>query len=318
MVFQSIIPQELAAALTTLGQLAPMAGRRAAETLEVILAQWHSSCDGPHRGRLTGDGFPVELVFSSLDTAIRYTCEVGGPGMAPKERLESVRNLLSIFGEPASFPFSRLQEGSAQLHWGAWLGGRHTHTRDQYKFYVEAPEELVPVARNELADALGDYRTLLQSHAYALRIVAFEPGSQRLEFYFRGCLLQPKELADLLCFSGLAHYEEDLFCLLEETSRQPSRIRLPGTQHGFSLSLEAGGKIETFTFFVFARSLFGTDLATRSALLALAAKHRWNLEHYSAVSAGLEATARTGVNHGMVSFIVRKSDLPSISIGLRP
>jgi hypothetical protein len=318
MVFESVIPQELAAALTTLGRLTPMAARRAAEALEVILAQWHASCDGPHRGRLTGDGFPVELVFSNLDTAIRYTCEVGGPGMAPKERLESVRNLLSMFGEPASFPLHRLQEGSGQLHWGAWLGGRHTRTTGRYKVYVEAPEELVPAARKELADRLGDYRTLLQSHAYALRIVAFEPGSERLEFYFRGCLLQPKELAELLRFSGLAQHEEDLFCLLEETSRQPSRVRLPGTQHGFSLSLKVGGEIEIFTFFVFARSLFGTDLATRSALLSLAAQHGWNLEHYSAVSAGLEATARRGPSHGMVSFIVRKSDLPSISIGLRP
>ena len=318
MVFESIIPQELAAALTTLGRLMPMTARRAAEALEVILAQWHSSCDGSHRGRLTGDGFPVELVFSSFDNAIRYTCEVGGPGMAPKERLESVRNLLSMLGKPASFPLHRLQESSAELHWGAWLGGRHTRTADRYKVYVEAPEELVLVARNELADALGDYRTLLQSHAYTLRIVAFEPDAERLEFYFRGRLLHPKELADLLRFSGLAQHEEDLFCLLEETSRQPSRVRLPGAQHGFSLSLAAGGKIETFTFFVFARSLFGTDLATRSALLSLAAQHRWNLEHYSAVSAELEAPARRGPSHGMVSFIVRKSDLPSISIGLRP
>jgi hypothetical protein len=317
MIFESIIPQELAAALTTLGRLMPMAGRRAAEALEVILAQWHSSCAGPHRGQLTGDGFPVELVFSSVDNAIRYTCEVGGSGTAPKERLESIHNLLSVLGQPASFPLHRLQ-GSGQLHWGAWLGGRHTRTTDRYKVYVEAPEKLVPVARNELADALGNYRTLLQSHAYALRIVAFEPDSERLEFYFRVRLLHPKELADLLRFSGLAQHEEDLFCLLEETSRQPSRVRLPGAQHGFSLSLKAGGEIEAFTFFVFAKSLFGTDLATRSALLSLAAQHGWNLEHYSAVSAGLEAPARSGPSHGMVSFIVRKSDLPSISIGLRP
>jgi hypothetical protein len=121
-----------------------------------------------------------------------------------------------------------------------------------------------------------------------------------------------------LHFSGLADQNETLFCLLEEASQKPARIRLPGTQHGFSLSLKPGGEVETFTFFAFARSLFGADLSTRSALLTLAARRRWNLLHYAAVSADLQRQQEQGPRHGIVSFIVARASFPGISVGLRP
>ncbi|HEY5705973.1 MAG TPA: hypothetical protein VIS96_10400 [Terrimicrobiaceae bacterium] len=316
MVSPGVVPPELTASLKALAPLLPEASRRASAALEWILNRALPARDEPHDGKLTGDGFPVELVFSSLDTAIRYTCEV--PGLAPKQRLNYACRLSEALGQPLRFPLARLQEGCASLEWGAWLGGRHTATTDRYKVYAEAPDALTPAAISELNLALGDYRTLLESHAYALRIAGFAPGSQRLELYFRGRGLEPRELRGLLQFSGLADQQENLFSLLEAASRQPARVRLPGNQHGFSISLDPRGELDMFTFFVFARSLFGADPVTRSALLTLSESRGWNLEHYAAVSALLQRRQTRGPHHGIVSFIVKRHDLPGVSIGLRP
>jgi hypothetical protein len=184
--------------------------------------------------------------------------------------------------------------------------------------YAEAPEKLTPAARSELDDALGGYRTLLESHAYVLRMTGFDPASGNLEFYFYGRAMEPQELRKLLFFSGLASREKDFFSLLEEASQHPARVRLPGTQHGFSVSLARGGEVETFTFFVFARSLFGADLATRSSLLTLSESRGWNLEQYAAVSATLQRPQSPGPCHGIVSFIAKRRNLLGVSVGLRP
>jgi hypothetical protein len=318
MISATVIPPELAAALKALDPLLPEASRRAADALELMFDRWRLTRDGPYGSKLTGDGFPIELVFSSLDAAVRYTCEVAGPGMAPKERLECACGLLEVFQQPAQFPLARLQDGCPNLSWGAWLGGRHTAGSDRYKVYAEVPKNLTSSARSELSEALGCYHAVLESHAYVLRIAGFDPVSERIELYFRGRALEPQELRGLLRFSGLADQEEALFSLLEDASQDSARVRLPGTQHGFSISLEPGGEVETFTFFVFARSLFGADPNTRSALLTLSKRRGWNLNHYAAVSALLQRQQGQGPRHGIVSFIVERCSPPGISVGLRP
>ena len=149
-------------------------------------------------------------------------------------------------------------------------------------------------------------------------MTGFDPASGNLELYFYGRAMEPQELRKLLFFSGLASQEEDFFSLLEEASQHPARLRLPGTQHGFSVSLARGGEVETFTFFVFARSLFGADISTRAALLTLSERRGWNLEQYAAVSATLQRPQSPGPCHGIVSFIVKRGNPLGVSVGLRP
>jgi hypothetical protein len=318
MVSTAALPPELAAALNALDPLLSTASRRAAAALEIIAGRCCLARDRSSKSRLTGDGFPVELIFSSLDTAIRYTCEVASPEIAPTERLRCACGLLTALGQSSRLPLAELQEGRADLGWGAWLGGRHTATSDRYKIYVEIPENLPPPARCRLREALGRYQALLESQAYALRIAGVDPVSGKIELYFRGRSLEPRELRGLLSFAGLAEQEEALFSLLEEAAHHPARVRLPGAQHGFSISLAPAGEIGTFTFFVFARSMFGADPNTRSALLTLSKRRGWMLDHYAAVSALLQRQHGQGPRHGIVSFIIGRCRLPGISVGLRP
>ena len=69
MVSAPALPPEIAAALEVLDPILPGESRRAAAALEIISDRCRFVRDRPYKSRLTGDGFPVELVFSSLDTA---------------------------------------------------------------------------------------------------------------------------------------------------------------------------------------------------------------------------------------------------------
>ncbi len=298
-----------------MARVAPEASRRASRALDAILAGWSSSPDGPHTGRLTGDGFPVEMVCTTRDAAVRYTCEVAGPGVAPRRRIHLLRSLLSAADRP--WPFAHLQGTNGALEWGAWIGGRHTGTDDSYKAYVEAPHPLTPPARAELREALGPRGALLDSHEYTLRFVAFDPGSTRRELYFRCACLAPGELGGLLAFAGLRHREGDLFSLLAEAAPGPVRERLPGTQHGFSLAL-AGGEVAAFSLFTFASSVFGDDGMVRRGLLALAERRAWSFDLYAAVSTPLARRHVPRPHHGIVSWIVPREGTLGLTVGLRP
>lgn len=308
--------RDLGAAFERMARVAPDASRRASRALEAILAGWSSSLDGPHAGRLAG-GFPAEVVCTTRDAAARYTCEVAGPGVAPHRRIHGLPMLLPAIAAERPWPFAHLQDAAGGLEWGAWIGGRHTASADAYKLYVEAPRPLAPRALAELREALGSRGALLDSQAYKVRFVAFDPASARVELYFRCSRLAPRELGGLMSFAGLGDREDDLLLLLEESAPGPVRERLPGTQQGFSLALD-GDAVGAFSFFTFASSVFGDDGMVRRRLLALAERRAWNLDLYAAVSAPLADRREPRSHHGIISWIVPRDGPPGLAVGLRP
>jgi hypothetical protein len=301
----------LEAALDIIGHLEPQASRRASSGIAAILAGRDQRGDRGYDGKLTGDGYPVEFVFSSLDPAVRYTCEAGGLVAA----LETLRSL----GVAAWCPLEGLQEGSLKLEWGAWIGARHDATSDRYKLYAEVPEALSAPARFAMAGRLGRSRTLLESHVFAPRIVGWDPSTGCLEIYFRARQMESAELRGVFRLAGFGEAEESaLWTLVEDAGGEPIRGRLPGAQQGFSLSVDPAGRALVFSFFVFARSFFGTDAAARAGMLALAEQRGWNAKAYSLLSAPLAQFRGKGPCHGIVSFIVDLAGRSGVAVGLRP
>ena len=311
------LERDVGAALAAATPFAPAATARASAALGLILESWQSTADGVHRGRLTADGFPVELVFSSVDPSVRYTCDVAGPALAPACRLDRATRLLRDLGVAAAFPLEHLQREGRQ-RWGAWLAGRHTSSNDAYKLYIEAPDPLSTAARNEAGDRLGRYRTLATSHEIALRLVGFDTSSGDLEFYFRTRDLDAPALSRLMRFAGADARGRELFTLIDSMRVAGAAPRLPGTRQGFSLRIGPDGAATDFTFFLFATSLFGSDAAARRTLLDVAGRRGWDLSMYAAVSAPLAARVDPRPHHGLVSFVARADDAVSIAIGLRP
>ena len=309
--------RDLEAAFEIAGRVAPAASRRAARAAETILSDWCSTAQGPHAGRLTRDGFPVEIVCATWDTAIRYTCDVAGPAVAPEQRVQRAEQILRRLRVERPFPLRHLQ-GSAPLRWGAWLGGRHTASTDSYKLYAEAPQPLDHRALQELRESLGDRHGLLDSHVFTLRLVGCELTSGDLEFYFRGRSLEPGVLRSLMSLAGVAGRYDELLSLLEEATSAPVRERLPGAQHGFSLAFTSGAAIRAFTFFTFASSMFGDDEMVRQRLLALAESRAWDVRLYEPLSAPLACRHNPPSYHGIVSFVVPHGGQLGIAVGLRP
>jgi hypothetical protein len=311
------VSRDLDAAFKIARRVAPAASRRAARAVETILADWCSTAEGPHVGRLTRGGFPVEIVCATWDTTVRYTCDVAGPAVAPEQRTQRAEQILRRLGVERPFPFRDLQ-GSAPLGWGAWLGGRHTASTDSYKLYVEAPQPLGHRALQELREALGDRRGLLDSHVFTLRLVGCDLTSGDLEFYFRGRTLEPGVLRSLMSLAGAADRHDDLLSLLGDAASGPVRERLPGVQHGFSLAFTSGAAVKAFTFFMFASSMFGNDEMVRRRLLALAERRAWDVRLYESLSAPLACRHDPPSHHGIVSYVIPHGGSLGIAVGLRP
>ena len=310
--------------LQKIGGTSPVSASRAAIALDILLEGIITS---PWQevawvfSRLTGDGFPVEFVFSSADDLVRYTTEVGGPELEETQKLAIAEEKLVRLGscKPSSEIseiFHSIQE-IGPLKFGSWIGGRHGNGKDYYKLYIEVPKLESPKC-NMLINMLPGDKPILPDHRFKLQMIGYEPESLRTELYFKIKEFEPWELGLLLHKAGIEARQPDLLKIIEEIYGFPIERALAGSTIGFSYSMPANGGKATFSMFKYARSVFGSDCSIRKSLLALGTRKGWDIRSYTAVSEPLDD--RTGWNtwHGMIAFTVPPEGLPSMSIGLRP
>lgn len=284
-----------------------------ADALRHVLRRIRNDGNGPYRGLLTGDGTPVECVFTNRAAGLRYTCDVAGTTIAPGVRLERAVQLTSELGQPLQFPFPELQATHWDHQWGAWLGLRDESSALRLKVYAECPRQLNPTVARGLRAFLGRFSTLLDSHEYRLRIIAASDAAR--EFYFHARDMHPSQLIALARLAGIDG--EPLLKLIEDAYGRPVSSRLPGHQQGFSFSFDGQARVSSLTFFGFARSVFGSDHATRAAVLGLAERRRWNMTDYETAFQMPRATSDRGSMHGMIAFTVSKGETVALSVGVR-
>jgi hypothetical protein len=319
--------KEEKAHITAIGLIskeAPLSAERAEAALNFVLEGVYAS---PWQevawtfSRLTGDGFPVEFTFSSVDESIRYTTEVAGPEVDESERLDYALRHLAYLGAPQlSETVNGLLHNIQKfgpLRYGTWIGGRHGPANDSFKIYVEVPRTASVEADHFFCAFLGTEPLLSSPHAQ-LKIVGYEPNSSRIEFYFRADCVEPWEVSLLMKQSGLNSRVADLFHLIEEITRSSIQQALSTSQIGYSISVSYEGGPMVFSMFTTARALFGGDANTRRRFLEMAPRKGWNLRHYELVSESL--AGRTGWNtwHSIVSFVTGFDGPLVLHIGLRP
>jgi hypothetical protein len=268
---------------------------------------------------LTGTGVPIEFSWSPAERAVRYTCEIAGPESDPEDRLEQALGLLRELGAsplPGDL-LGRLRElqFSGPLHYGAWVGGRHTEQGDDYKLYAEAPE------KDSAASFLERYfggRAFLPTRPVRFRLAAYAMGARRLEFYFRIGELEVWELGLLLDRCGLYHRLPDLLSLVEAAYGFPIGERLPGSNFGFSIAPATERKPAVLSLFAYADCVFGNDRVAREAILRLASARGWRSDDYAAMSCPRDGGGEPVVNHGMIAFVVSKTGPPFLQVGFAP
>jgi hypothetical protein len=317
------MPEVAARALVALNAL--LAGVEASPWSEVAWCFSH----------LTGDGFPVELAFTSNGEAIRYVSEVAGPEVDATRRFDLALVALGRLGiaPPPDAVCERLRrvQRIGRLGYGAWVGGRHGVKGDTFKLYVEVPR-LDPKATGDASERgvapgddtcdlvqalLGD-GPLLTRRAARLRMIGCELSTGRKELYFRADGLEPWEVARLLGLAGMSAQQGDLIGLIEEVSGRPAFQQLPSHQTGFSLSVVPDGGPMVLAIFCLARTVLGGDGRIRERLLEVGARRGWPLRHYAAISKPLAGRTGPRTRHGILSFVAAPKIEPIVHIGLRP
>lgn len=300
---------------------------RAAAALQYLLRErlagggkdaWTSS-------RLTGDGFPVEITFTTADQRLRYTVEPAGPRAAPAERLETAMQAVTDLG-PAPISaetaaaFRSLQRPGG-LFFGAYVGGRHSPADDQFKLYVETPFEAATDGSlpAEPAGLLGDYPQPRRiDRPVHLRMIAWSPASDQWELYYRVKDLAPHHLAAVLAPAGLAHLADELEGYLRETYGHAFAERLPGESVGVSYTWQAGETAHTATLFFFARTFWGGDARIRREFGRWSTALGWDDREYQRVTAPLAGRRLWKTYHGILGVTLLPTGEPALSIGVRP
>lgn len=304
---------------------APRARKRLTVLLKDVL-------EAPDRNRAWGfsglaKGFPVEFMFNSSQKGIRYTVDAAGPGRHPGNVLQHSIRLLDKLGAhpvPEDFcTFFRDIQRAGTLKYGAWIGGRHYTSADEFKLYVEVPGGADDHAIERLNSVspfnIEFHRKPISKYCrIKLDLIGYTPAGRQLEYYFSVKGLAAWEIGAILYPAGFETHRDSLMDLLQKAYGRPVYKEFPSSEMGFSysFSLETGASV--FSLYTFASSMFGGDARIRGEILSLARKEGWNMDFYEHMTRPLADARGPKCTHGMVGFAVTEKAPPMIYIGLRP
>jgi hypothetical protein len=315
---------DIQAALEVYAKAAPGPAEQAHRSLQLFLRDLYEESDKTiawHTSTLTGDGFPLEFVFTPADNDIRYTVEMGSSLVAPVERLELACQRLQQLGQtampiPLVTRLRRIQQGYP-LHYGGWVGGRHGLEGDSYKLYLEVPAA-PPEAIQSVLTAFKIPAPRLANRQALLRIVGYNLASRRLEAYFRVSQAEVYHLPRLMEPCGLRDFAQELQEFLAQHYGYPLPDKLPGGSIGFSYSLSPEGEPQVFTLFLFARIFWGGDANIRRRFSDLATQQGWDASRYLRITQSLATRQTWTTAHGLLGFSVSRQTPITLSIGVRP
>jgi hypothetical protein len=269
--------------------------------------------------RITGDGFPVELTFSSADSGIRYTAEIGGPEMATSARVAAAQRWVrrrrghGTKGPGDQGTRGRGDEGTkgpgdqgtkgpregARLRWGAWGGGFHDGVTNRRKIYVETTS--------------GGPAWAWLPAGSALRFVGMRADSNDREHYFRRDNLTIAEVGRVMCGAELRECASLLLDAIADTLPWPTGDRLLRADAGFSVV--PGHAVSVFTY---ARRVWGSDASIRRAVLRLAERRGWDVDLYEQVTRSLQHADGYLTHHGVLAWIAVRGRPIELRISVRP
>jgi hypothetical protein len=209
---------------------------------------------------LMGDGSPLEFVFSSKDSALRYTIEVGGPEFAEHSRLDAACALVAELGHAPPSPelvdaWRSLQAGF-RLSWGAWLGVRYDSEGEKIKVYIEIPREAPPIAPFMACSPRKS----------RLVMIGYEPDRGRFEHYFRNKAMVRWEFEALVRLFEPPDRQEAALANFAELCGMPIEAALRWFTPGYSLAYRSNVERPNLALFVNAASVGGASVVRRQLL----------------------------------------------------
>lgn len=286
--------------------------REAAKAIALACGERLASDDREAWGgsRLTGDGFPFELSFSTIDPRLRFTIEPGGRWLGLGDRLDAAASIVAtIAGSPvpdATLAGLRAMQAGASLAYGAWVGCRVGANGTEAKLYVE-----VPRAARFRVESL-----VLEEREVTPRMLAYSPSTNSFEAYCRVPSLEPRHLAAVLQLVGGEARVPWLLDFIAEAYGHRLRGRLPGPSVGVSFLRHAAEKRITLHFY--ARAFWGSDARIRRGFSRAARATGWDDTAYLRVTAPLEHREEWRTSHGLFGITLDETQRVPLGIGLRP
>lgn len=293
----------------------PALARRGEQSLQRTLVD---RADGPWCGsRLTGDGFPVELSFTTTDASLRYTVDpdpgCGAPLAREVAAVRAGRELgVDLEGVVADM---RQLRGQEPLRYGAWLGVRHAPDGDEVKAYLEVPATHPSGA---VWSWLGSEPPDLGDRLVHLRMLGWTAPTGRREVYLRVPQALPHHLRALLAPIGASARAEELDALIRLLRDVPLPDGLPGPSVGVSYRALPGGPPDVATLYLHAHALWGPDGRIRRAFARHAEVLGWDPRTYLQVTEPLRDGRGWRTRHGAVAVALAASGPIALGIGVRP
>jgi hypothetical protein len=317
----------LAYGIEVVQERAPAAAPAFLDTIDVLLrdamshpdqlAAWTTSL-------LTCTGAPLEFSFSTLNSGLRYTVDVGGPDVAAGERLDRIQSLACSlgWGEQCAALMRQLPGPGtvATPRWGAFLGVRHKPHDGcpAFKIYAEVQPERAMATPRDLEEDLR-FAPSLFGHDLPLVMVGRSSDTERREFYFdlpkRG--LDGDELTQLLAPVGLQDRKDELVDLILSCTLI-REAGLPLAHYGVSYSVLPGGLEPVMAIFAFAADFLGGDGIVRRQMLIAAHARGWTLGLYPYLTEPMARRFFRSSYHTMVSFMVGRPPIAGLQVCVSP
>lgn len=266
-------------------------------------------------------GAPLEFAFTSHDSDLRYTVEIGAPGELPEVRVDALRRVLARLGVRGPAPGLLEQVASWQslgkLSYGGWLGARHSLSGgDRFKLYLEIPSEATESVELWVNGRL-DCTDRPPMPAARARMVGLDAAGGRVEVYYAATDLLRTALPQLMSRAGLALAANDVLTALERLAVFPPRARLPTRDVGFSLALPTESESATFTLYFVALAMYGDDSHCARRLIEHGDEIGRTLAGYAELLQALGPAPRGLTHHGMVGLTARApGSVPVLSAGV--
>jgi hypothetical protein len=255
-------------------------------------------------------GGPVELVFSSLDNALRYTIEAAGPELDERARLDAVVALMRRLGHTP--PAARLMDAwrdlqaQSRLVWGAWLSVRRGHGGERVKIYVEVPAETHPPEPAHAA-----FRPLPGSIPH---MIGYEPSGGRTELYFSKSGADPHELRSLTRLVEPADRRETLLTSFADVCGMPLDAALRWITLGYSVAYCSSGETPQIALFVRAKATLGGASSVRHKLVALQSQSGLRTSAYRDLLAPI--ADRDLPDHGILTIALTPRGQLELRVGI--
>jgi hypothetical protein len=257
---------------------------------------------------LTGDGFPFELSFSSVDSRLRFTAEPGPRALRPDRRLGEALELAErLQGVPIESARRRAlhdMQSGAPLRFGAWLGCRLASDGTvATKVYVEAPGEGPGVPLH------------LPDRTVARRLVGFSPATDEIETYVRVPSLEPRHLPAVFAAGGLPDHTNAFLDFFRSLYGFSVRGRLPGA--GVGVSYTTGTSVPRLALHFRAHTVWGSDARIRTRFLQHTDAGHGHTRAYRIISSTVDQRPVRATAHGLLSLTCLDGRW-SLALGLRP